>query len=110
MYVPVVTLSKENDIKLLEQLKSGFKRTIKSNKYRSQMAIQPQDNNLNDLIDPTFTNVNGLFVLSFTRDNVGDNRHSFSHYHIPIVEFKDLNISIDGKSFFDLPVKNEEEA
>ena len=58
--VPVVTLSKENDTKLLEQLKSGFKRTIKWNKYRSQMTIQPQNNNLNYLTDPTFTNVNRL--------------------------------------------------
>ena len=57
LYVPVVTLSKENDIKLLEQLKSGFKRTIKWNKYRSQMTIQNYNNNLNYLIDPTFTNV-----------------------------------------------------
>ena len=65
LYVPVVTLSKENDIKLLEQLKSGFKRTIKWNKYRSQMTIQPQNNNLNYLIDPTIMNVNRLFVLSF---------------------------------------------
>ena len=63
LYVPVVTLSKENDIKLLEQLKTGFKRTIKWNKYRSQMSIQPKNNNLNYLIDPTFTNVNRLFVL-----------------------------------------------
>ena len=78
LYVPVVTLSKENDQKLLEQLKSGFKRTIKWNKYRSQMAIQPQDNNLNYLIDPTFTNVNRLFVLSFATTNAGDNRDSFS--------------------------------
>ena len=67
LYVPVVTLSKENDIKLLEQLKSGFKRTIKWNKYRSQMTVQPQNNNLNYLIDPTITNVNRLFVLSFQR-------------------------------------------
>ena len=66
-YVSVVTLSKENDIKLLEQLKSGFKRTIKWNKYRSQMTVQPQNNNLNYLIDPAFTNVNRLFVLSFAR-------------------------------------------
>ena len=43
LYVPVVTLSKENDIKLLEQLKTGFKSTIKWNKYRSQMTIQPQN-------------------------------------------------------------------
>ena len=79
LYVPVVTLSKENDIKLLEQLKSGFKRTIKWNKYRSQMTVQPQNNKLNYLIDLTFTNVNRLFVLSFARTNVGDNRDSFSH-------------------------------
>ena len=91
LYVPVVTLSKENDIKLLEQLKSGFKRTIKWNKYRSQMTIQPQNNNLNYLIDPTFTNVNRLFVLSFKRieeNNVKkDYRDSFSHY-VPKVEKK----------------------
>ena len=40
LYVPIVTLSKENDIKLLEELKTGFKKTIKWNKYRSQMTIQ----------------------------------------------------------------------
>ena len=67
LYVPVVTLSKENDIKLLEKLKSGFKKTIKWNKYRSQMTIQNNNNNLNYLIDPTFTNANRLFVLSFER-------------------------------------------
>ena len=54
LYVPLVTLSNENDTKLLEQLKSGFKRTIKWNKYRSQITVQPQNNNLNYLIDPTF--------------------------------------------------------
>ena len=54
LYVPLVTLSKENDTKLLQQLKPGFKRTIKWNKYRSQMTAQPQNNNLNYLIDPTF--------------------------------------------------------
>ena len=56
-YVPVVNLSKENDIKPLEQLKSGFKKTIQWSKYRSKMTIQPQNNNLNYLIDPTFRNV-----------------------------------------------------
>ena len=108
LFVPVVTLSKENDIKVLEQLKTGFKRTIKRNKCRWQMTVQPQNNNLNYLIDlPTFKNVNRLFVLSFTRDNAGDNRNSFSDYYEPGVEMKDFNVLIDGKSFFDLPVKNE---
>ena len=63
LYVPVVTLSKENNIKPLEQLRTDFKKTIKWNKYRSQMFIQNNNNNLNYLIDPTFTNVNRLFVL-----------------------------------------------
>ena len=67
LHVPVVTLSKENDKKLLEQLKSGFKRTVKWNKYRSQMTAQSNNNNLNYLIDPTLTRVNRLFVLSFER-------------------------------------------
>ena len=107
LYVPTVTLSKEDDIKLLEQLKSGFKRTIKWNKYRSQMAIQPKNSNLNYLIDPTFMNVNRLFVLSFPRNNNTDSRYSFSNY-VPKVRINDFNVLIDGRSFFDLPVKNEE--
>ena len=83
LYVPVVTLSKENYTKLIEQLKLGFKRTMKWNKYRSQVTIQPQNNNLNYLIDPTFTNVNRLFVLSFQRiagenNTTKDYRDSFS--------------------------------
>ena len=73
------------------------------------MTIQPQNSNLNYLLDPTFTNVDRLFVLSFSRDNNTDNRDSFSHYYLPNVEIKDFNVLIDRKSFFDLPVKNEEE-
>ena len=67
LYVPLVTLSKENDIKLFEQLKLGFKKTIKWNKCRSEMTIQNNNNNLKYLINPTFRNVNRLFVLSFER-------------------------------------------
>ena len=115
LYVSVVTLSKGNDIKLLEQLKSGFKRTIKWKKYRSQMTVQHQNNNLSYLIDPTFTNVNRLFVLSFQRtagenNPTKDQRDSFSHYYVPNATIKYFNVLTDGKSFFELPVKNEEES
>ena len=65
LYVPVVTLSAENDDKLLEKLKTGFKRTIKWNKYRSEMSNQTKHNNLDYLIGPTFTNVSRLFVSTF---------------------------------------------
>ena len=107
LYVPVVTLSTENDKKLLEQLRTGFKRTIKWNKYRSEMTNQTKTNHLNHLIDPTFTKVNRLFVLSFENE---EDRTSFSKYYVPKVEIKDFNVLIDGKSFFDVPVKNKEEA
>ena len=65
LYVPVVTLSKDNEIKLLTNLKSGFKREIIWNKYRSQMTTEEANNNLNILVDPTFTNVNRLLVLAY---------------------------------------------
>ena len=88
LYVPVVTLSKENDTKLLEQLKSGFKRTIKWNQYRSQMTVQSQNNNLIYVIDPTFTNINKLFVLSFAGV-----RNYFSDYYVP-------NVATQGATMF----------
>ena len=114
-YVPVATLLKENDIKLLEQLKTGSKRTIKWNKCKSPITMQPQNNNLNYLIDPTFTNINRLFVLSFRRiagenNTTIDHRDYFSRCHEPNVIIKGFNVLIDGKNFFDLPAKNEEEA
>ena len=90
LYVPVVTLSKENDIKLLEQLKLGFTRTIKWNKYRPQMTLQPQNNNLNYLINPKSTNVNRLFVLSFPRNDDTDSRYSYSNCYVPKVEINDF--------------------
>ena len=68
LYVPVVTLPKENDKKLLEQLISRFKWNVKWNKCRSQMTIQPQNNDWNYLVDPTFTKVNRMFVSSFVRN------------------------------------------
>ena len=98
-------MSKENDIKLLEQLKSGFKRTIKWNKYRSQMTIQPKNNNLNYLIDPTFMNVNRFFFFFF-----------FCLFQ-EIIRLKTeilfqiiMYQRLESMTFFNLSVKNEEEA
>ena len=107
LYVPVVTLLVPDDNKLLEQLKTGFKRTIKWNKYRSEMSNQDKTDNLNYLVDPTFTKVNRLFVLSFENE---EDRTYFGEYYTPTIEITDFNVLIDGKSFFDVPVKNKEEA
>ena len=76
------------------------------------MTVQ-SNNNLNYLTDPTFTNVNRLFVLSIQRiagenNTTKDHRDSSSDYCVPNVEIKYFNVFVDGKRFFDLPVKNEE--
>ena len=106
MYVPVVTLSTEGDNKLLEQLKTRFKRTIQWNKYRSEMTYQTKTNNLSYFIDPTFNKVKRLFVLLYENE---DKTTSFSEYYTPKIEIKDVNVPIDGKRFFDVLVKHNEE-
>ena len=106
LYVPVITLSTENENKLFEMLKSGFKRTVKWNKYMLYISNQAKNSNLNYLIDPTFEKVNRLFVLSFENE---DDRTTYYKYYVPNVEIKNYNILIDGNPFFELPVKNIEE-
>ena len=96
LYVPAVTLSKDDDFKLLSNLKLGFKREIIWNKYRSQMTTEAVNNNLNILIDPTFTNVNELFVLAY---QTADDRQSFSQFYLPRVMVKDYNVIIDKLAF-----------
>ena len=108
LYIPVAPLSKDDEIKLLTNLKSGFTREITWNKYRSQMTTEAANNNLNILIDPTFTNVNRLFVLAYEQDNY--DRQSFSRFYLPNVMVKDYNVIIDEVVFFDLPIKTEQEA
>ena len=102
LYVPVVTLSTQDNAKLLQQLKSGFKRTINWNKYESSVKTFAQNRYLNYLINPSFQEVNKLFVLSFEND-----RTSHSTYYLPKAEIKDYNVMIDGKNFFDQPINSD---
>ena len=88
LYVPVVTLSKDDEINLLTNLKSGFKREIIWNKYRSQMTTEAINNNLNILIDPTFTNANRLFVLAYGQIN--NDRQSFLIFIYQILWLKTI--------------------
>ena len=69
----------------------------------SQMSNQNKNNNLNYLIDTTFSNVNRLFVLSFENE---DDRASYYKYYTPRVEINDYNVLIDGNALFELPIKN----
>ena len=103
LYVPVVTLSFQENAKFLQQLKSSFKRVINWNKYLSKPELLAQNTNLNHLVEPSFQGVNRLFVLAFEND---DDRKSHSDYYLPNVEIKDYNIIINGENFFDQPMKN----
>ena len=103
LYVPVVTLSTQENTKFLQQLKSGFKRVINWNKYLSKPELMRRNPNLNHLVEPSFQGVNRLFVLAFEGDA---QRIVHNGYYLPNVEIKDYNIMINGENFFDQPIKN----
>ena len=103
LYVPVVTLSTQENTKFLQQLKSGFKRVINWNKYLSKPELLAQNPNLNHLVEPSFQGVNRLFVLAFENDY---DRTSDDEYYLPTIEMKDYNIMINGENFFYRLIKN----
>ena len=103
LYVPIITLSIQDNAKLLQQLKSGFKRTINWNKYELKLTVQAQNQYLDSVINPSFQGVNRLFVLSFQNNG---SRTSYTIYNLPLVEVNCYNVVVDGRNFFEQPVKN----
>ena len=97
LYVPVVTLSIQYNSKLLQQLKSDFKRIISWNKYLSRPELLAQNPNLNHLVAPSFQELIRLFVLAFENDT---QRTSATGYYLPNVELKDYNIVAKGENFY----------
>ena len=103
LYVPVVILSTRDNAKPFEQLKSGFKRTIKGNKYQNKVSTDRQNQYLDFLIDPSFQGVDRLFVLSFENEA---QRTSYKPYYLPARETKNYNFMIGGQNCFDQPIRN----
>ena len=101
LYALMVSLSTQDNAKPLQQLKSGFKKTINWNKYQSKVTIQASNPYLDYLI-PSFQGVNRCFALSF--ENTTD-RTIHRKYYLPTVEIEDY-VMINGQNFFDQPVKN----
>ena len=101
LYVPVVTLLTQDNSKLLQQLKSGFKRTVNWNKYLFKQELV-ENPNLNNLVEESFEGANRLFILVFENDT---QRTSQSGCYLPNVEIKDYNIMINGENF-DQSIKN----
>ena len=103
LYAPVVTLSTQDNFKVLRQLKSGFKRVINWNKYLSKQELLRRNPNLNHLVEPSFQGVNRIFILVFENDR---QRTSAKGYYFLNVEIKDYNVMINGENLFDQPIKN----
>ena len=85
-YVPVVTLSINDNIKFLKNIKHGFKRTNYWNIYRSEITTQPKNNYLDYLIDSILRNIKTLFALSFKNGNIDPTRDFFDKYYMPLIE------------------------
>ena len=105
IYVPVVTISTQENTKFLQQLKAGFKRVINWNKYLLKPELIRRNPNLNHLVEPSFQGINRLFVLAFGND---EDRIDHEKSYLLNVEIKDYNIMINGENFFDQPIKNKE--
>ena len=103
IYVPVVTLSTQDNVKLLQQLKSGFTRTINWNKYESSQKTYAQNRYLNHFINPSFQGVNLENFEYFENEN---DRTSHSTYYLLTTEIKNYNVMTDGKNFFDQPMNS----
>ena len=108
LYVPVVTLSIEDNAKLTKLLSEGFKRSVYWNKYKViPNKIYNQNNYIRELLDSSYQGVKRLFILAY--DNTGDNpvtANSHRRYFLPRIKIENYNIEIDGRKFYDQPIND----
>ena len=113
MYVPVVTLSKEDNKDFTEQQNKGFQRSIYWNEYKIKvLVIEDADaNNFKYIaLDPSFQGFNRLFVMAYNKLAANDdqfNRNSKPVYYLPRNDLKKYNVIIDGRNFYDNPIESD---
>ena len=110
MYVPVVTLSKEDNKDFIEQQNKGFQRSIYWNEYKTKEINENADANVFKYInlDPSFQGVNRLFVIAYNRVDGQPNRDDQQKYYLPRIDLKKYVI-IDGRNFYDNPIESDTE-
>ena len=110
LYVPVVTLSAEDNVKLVKQLNKGFKRPVYWNKYKviDNKVVENAEIHIRELLDSSYQGVKRLFVLAY--DNTAGNNQvsvdSYKKYFLPRVKIENYNIEIDGRNFYDQPIND----
>ena len=109
MYVPVVTLSKEDNKDFIEQQNKGFQRSIYWNEYKTKEIIENADANVFKYInlDPSFQGVNRLFVTAYNSANGQPTRNGQRKYYLPRIDLNRYNVIIDGRSFYDNPIESD---
>ena len=109
MYVPVVTLSKEDNKDFIEQQNKGFQRSIYWNEYKTKEINEDADANVFKYInlDSSFQGVNRLFVMAYNRANGQPTRNGQRKYYLPRIDFKKYNVIIDGRNFYDNPIESD---
>ena len=114
LYVPIVTLSAEDNVKLLKLLSEGFKRTVYWNKYKVtdnkivEIANNNEEKYIRELLDSSWQGVRRLFVLAYNNKE-GDNKvsaDSYRKYFLPRVKIENYNIEIDRRNVYDQPIND----
>ena len=114
LYVPVVTLSKEDNKDFIEQQNKGFQRSIFWNEYKTkELTVDSDDNNANNVryinLDPSFQGVNRLFLMAYSRLANEPTRNGQQKYYLPRIDLNKYNIIIDGRNFYDNPIESDVE-
>ena len=109
LYVPVVTLSKEDNKDFIEQQNKGFQRSIYWNEYKTKEINENADANVFKYInlDPSFQGVNRLFVMAYNRANAQPTRNGQQKYYLPRIDLEKYNVIIDGRNFYDNPIESD---
>ena len=109
LYVPVVTLSKEDNKDFIDQQNKSFQRSIYWSEYKTKEQNENTDNNVLKYVnlDPSLQSVNRLFVMAYSRADNEPNRNSQRKYYLPRIDFKKYNVIIDGRNFYDTPIESD---
>ena len=111
MYVPVVTLSKEDNKDFIEQQNKGFQRSIYWNEYKTKEINENADANVFKYInlDPSFQGVRRFFVMAYIRVDGQPTRNGQRKYYLPRIDLEKYNVIIDGRNFYDNPIESDTE-
>ena len=112
LYVPVVTLSKEDNKDFIEQQNKGFQRSIYWKEYKTKEKDENADaNNANTVryinLDPSFQGANRLFLMAYDRAVGQATRNGQRKYYLPRIDLKKYNVIIDGRNFYDNPIESD---